>query len=226
MCYNMIVKNLKGEKIMNKKLLSGLMSVVMLAGSGATVGAHEVGKSKVSNNSVVRFVKNHKKIIAGILVVGAVAGVGYYKREEVKKGFNTAKDKVNSLIKSKPAERIEAEEKVESVKSVTGSETEAEAKAEAEAKSKAEAKAKAEAEAEAKAKAEAEAKAEAAKIRKDMKNLESKIKKVDQRINSSKGSLNSKNANNKKIKETINELKLQKSKLETELCHNEIELKK
>ena len=160
--------------------------------------------------------------------MGAVAGVGYYKREEVKKGFNTAKDKVNSLIKSKPAERIEAEEKVESVKSVTGSETEAEAKAEAEAKSKAEAeaKAKAEAEAEAKAKAEAEAKAEAAKIRKDMKNLESKIKKVDQRINSSKGSLNSKNANNKKIKETINELKLQKSKLETELCHNEIELKK
>ena len=82
---------------MNKKLLSGLMSVVMLAGSGATVGAHEVGKSKVSNNSVVRFVKNHKKIIVGMLVVGAGAGVGYYKREEVKNGFNTAKDKIKEM---------------------------------------------------------------------------------------------------------------------------------
>ena len=127
---------------MNKKLLAGLMSVVMLAGSGATVGAEEVGKSKVSNNSVVRFVKNHKKIIVGMLVVGAGAGVGYYKREEVKNGFNTAKDKIknmtlgllkkelnavkiNSRIESKPVGRIEAEEKekVESVKSVTGSET-------------------------------------------------------------------------------------------------------
>ena len=84
---------------MNKKLLAGLMSVVMLAGSCPTLGAHEVGKSKVSNNSVVRFVKNHKKIIAGILVVGAGAGVGYYKREEVKKGFNTAKDKIKDKIK-------------------------------------------------------------------------------------------------------------------------------
>ncbi|MGN1043190.1 MAG: hypothetical protein ACI4PR_00080 [Acutalibacteraceae bacterium] len=114
---------------MNKKLLAGLMSVVMLAGSCPTLGAHGVGKSKVSNNSVVRFVKNHKKIIVGMLVVGAGAGVGYYKREEVKKGFNTAKDKikdidltplkegfnkvkgkVNSLIKSKTAEDTEPAE--------------------------------------------------------------------------------------------------------------------
>ncbi|MGN1043191.1 MAG: hypothetical protein ACI4PR_00085 [Acutalibacteraceae bacterium] len=120
--------------MMNKKLVAGLMSVVMLAGSCPTLGAHGVGKSKVSNNSVVRFVKNHKKIIVGMLVVGAGAGVGYYKREEVKKGFNTAKDKikdidltplkegfnkvkgkVNSLIKSKPAENTKSVENLGSI---------------------------------------------------------------------------------------------------------------
>ena len=197
---------------MNKKLLAGLMSVVMLAGSGATVGAEEVGKSKVSNNSVVRFVKNHKKIIAGILVVGAGAGVGYYKREEVKNGFNTAKDKVNSWMKSKPAERIEAEEKVESVKSVTGSETEVATKtsqdeieatietSSIEIETVKQQDELVEMKAEAKAKAEAEAKAEAAKIRKDMEDIENKIEKCNNRIKAAKGSLNSKDARKKKTR--------------------------
>lgn len=61
---------------MSKKLLSGLMSIVMLAGSGAAVRA-ETG-SVFSKNTVINFVKSNKKIIGGVILgVAAAGGVSY-----------------------------------------------------------------------------------------------------------------------------------------------------
>lgn len=54
---------------MNKKLLSGIMSGVMLAGSCSAVGAEA---PKGIKNSVVDFVNNHKIVISGG-VIGATA---------------------------------------------------------------------------------------------------------------------------------------------------------
>lgn len=53
------------------------MSVVMLAGSCSAVGAEPVNKSKSSGNAIVRYIKNHKKTIAGALGVAAT-GLALY----------------------------------------------------------------------------------------------------------------------------------------------------
>lgn len=66
---------------MNKKLLSGIMSGVMLAGSCSAVGA-EAPKS--SKNSVLNFVSNHKIAIGGAtgltVIGGAIAGIVLHNR--------------------------------------------------------------------------------------------------------------------------------------------------
>lgn len=65
---------------MNKKLLAGIMSGVMLAGSCSSVGAQAPQKITKVRNSVVNFVKGHKKSIVGGtgLVVAAAAAAVYF----------------------------------------------------------------------------------------------------------------------------------------------------
>ena len=66
---------------MNKKLLSGIMSGVMLAGSCSAVGAEA---PKASKNSVLNFVSNHKIAIGGAtgltVISGAIAGIVLHNR--------------------------------------------------------------------------------------------------------------------------------------------------
>ena len=66
---------------MNKILLSGIMSGVMLAGSCSAVGAEA---PKASKNSVLNFVSNHKIAIGGAtgltVIGGAIAGIVLHNR--------------------------------------------------------------------------------------------------------------------------------------------------
>ena len=94
----MIVKKLKG-KVMNKKLLSGLISVDMLAGLSPTLGAYYTPTQ--AWGAAKSFVKQHKKVVGG-----SIAGAALFFYFINKKESETDTKKSAEAVLSKSVELI------------------------------------------------------------------------------------------------------------------------
>ncbi|MGN1043192.1 MAG: hypothetical protein ACI4PR_00090 [Acutalibacteraceae bacterium] len=87
---------------MNKKLLAGLMSVVILAGSGGSVGAYYTPAQAWS--ATKSFVKQHKKIV-GSSIAGAALLLGAFCFRKEIKSRATSEDHKGGILKEKPVSK-------------------------------------------------------------------------------------------------------------------------